>query len=86
MVATAIGGVAYVFIYPLLSGERKVEQRRANVARAEPPPHGGARRSRAASRSKRRSRTRRQAKKPKNSASAVKIAQAGLSLVETISS
>jgi tight adherence protein B len=34
MVATAIGGVAYVFIYPLLSGERKVEQRRANVARA----------------------------------------------------
>jgi tight adherence protein B len=36
MVATAIGGVAYVFIYPLLSGERKVEQRRANVTRAEP--------------------------------------------------
>src|SRR5205085_10679519 len=35
MVATAIGGVAYVFIYPLLSGERKVQQRRANVARAE---------------------------------------------------
>ena len=24
MVTTAIGGVAYVFIYPLLSGERKV--------------------------------------------------------------
>ena len=36
MVATAIGGVAYVFIYPLLSGERKVEQRRASVTRAEP--------------------------------------------------
>jgi len=36
MVATAIGGVAYVFIYPLLSGERKVEQRRANVTRSEP--------------------------------------------------
>jgi tight adherence protein B len=36
MVATAIGGVAYVFLYPLLSGERKVEQRRANVTRAEP--------------------------------------------------
>src|SRR5215213_2684649 len=36
MVATAIGGVAYVFIYPLLSGERKVEQRRASVTRSEP--------------------------------------------------
>ena len=36
MVATAIGGVAYVFIYPLLSGERKVEQRRANASRSEP--------------------------------------------------
>ena len=36
MVATAIGGVAYVFIYPLLSGERKAEQRRASVTRAEP--------------------------------------------------
>jgi len=36
MVATAIGGVAWVFIYPLLSGERKAEQRRAGVARTEP--------------------------------------------------
>ena len=36
MVTTAIGGVAWVFIYPLLSGERKAEQRRANVARSEP--------------------------------------------------
>jgi len=36
MVATAIGGVAYVFIYPFLSGERKVEQRFASVARPEP--------------------------------------------------
>jgi len=36
MVATAIGGVAYVFIYPLLSGERKAEQRLATATRAEP--------------------------------------------------
>jgi tight adherence protein B len=36
MVTTAIGGVAWVFIYPLLSGERKAEQRRANVSRTEP--------------------------------------------------
>jgi tight adherence protein B len=36
MVALAIGGVAWVFIYPILSGERKAERRRASVARAEP--------------------------------------------------
>src|SRR5690606_13716309 len=30
------GGVAYVFLYPILSGERKAEQRVASVARAEP--------------------------------------------------
>ena len=32
LVAIAIGGVAYVFIYPVLSGERKAEQRIRNVA------------------------------------------------------
>ena len=42
MVATAIGGVAWVFIYPLLSGERKVEQRRASVTRAEPAARAAA--------------------------------------------
>jgi tight adherence protein B len=36
MVAVAIGGVAWVFVYPILSGERKAEQRMASVARAEP--------------------------------------------------
>jgi tight adherence protein B len=36
MVTTAVGGVAWVFLYPLLSGERKIEQRRASVTRAEP--------------------------------------------------
>jgi tight adherence protein B len=33
LVAVAIGGVVYVFIYPLLSGERKIEQRVQSVAR-----------------------------------------------------
>lgn len=33
-VALAVGGVAWVFLYPLLSGEKKAEQRRAGVARA----------------------------------------------------
>jgi tight adherence protein B len=36
LAATAIGGLAWVFIYPLLSGERKAEARRASVSRAEP--------------------------------------------------
>jgi tight adherence protein B len=35
--ATAgIGGIAWVFLYPLLSGERKAQSRRASVAKAEP--------------------------------------------------
>ncbi|HUN97609.1 MAG TPA: type II secretion system F family protein [Bradyrhizobium sp.] len=36
LAATAIGGVAWVFLYPLLSGERKAEARRASIARSEP--------------------------------------------------
>jgi tight adherence protein B len=34
--ATTIGGLAWVFLYPLLSGEKKAEQRRASVSRSEP--------------------------------------------------
>jgi tight adherence protein B len=36
LVAVAIGGVAWVFIYPFLSGERHAEKRMASVARSEP--------------------------------------------------
>jgi tight adherence protein B len=36
LAATAIGGLAWVFLYPLLSGEKKVEARRASVSKAEP--------------------------------------------------
>jgi tight adherence protein B len=36
LAAAAIGGLAWVFIYPLLSGEKKAEGRRAAVAKAEP--------------------------------------------------
>jgi tight adherence protein B len=49
LVAVAIGGVVYVFIYPLLSGERKAEQRMQSVAKTEPL----ARVSRAAQKSRR---------------------------------
>jgi tight adherence protein B len=82
MVATAIGGVAYVFIYPLISGERKAEQRLASATRAEPV-------ARAASRTQQKSRREQveetlkeldvKARKPKNLPLPVRIAQAGLS-------
>ncbi|HEX4042058.1 MAG TPA: type II secretion system F family protein [Xanthobacteraceae bacterium] len=36
LVAVAIGGVIWVFVYPYLSGEKKAERRMASVARAEP--------------------------------------------------
>ena len=36
LAATAIGGVAWVFVYPLLSGEKQAETRRASVAKPEP--------------------------------------------------
>ena len=56
LAATAIGGVAWVFIYPLLSGERKAESRRASVAKSEPAAAPAPTRAsgRAASRSRRR--------------------------------
>jgi tight adherence protein B len=36
LAATAIGGLAWVFIYPSLSGEKKAENRRASIAKPEP--------------------------------------------------
>jgi tight adherence protein B len=46
----AVGGLAWVFVLPILSGERRMEQRKAIVARNEPP---AARISRATQRSRR---------------------------------
>jgi tight adherence protein B len=36
LVAVAIGGVAWVFVYPILSGENHTARRMASVSRAEP--------------------------------------------------
>jgi tight adherence protein B len=36
LATAAIGGLGWVFLYPLLSGEKKAENRRASVAKAEP--------------------------------------------------
>ena len=45
LVAVAIGGVAWVFLYPILSGERNAERRMASLARSQPiatrPTRGG---------------------------------------------
>ena len=36
MASVAVGGLAWVFLYPQLSGEKKAEERRSSVARSEP--------------------------------------------------
>jgi tight adherence protein B len=36
LVAIAVGGVAWVFVYPILSGENQAARRMASVSRAEP--------------------------------------------------
>lgn len=36
LAAFAVGGLLWVFVYPILSGERKTEKRLASVARTEP--------------------------------------------------
>jgi len=35
LASVAVGGLAWVFVYPILSGERKAEQRMASVARTD---------------------------------------------------
>ena len=55
LAATAIGGVAWVFIYPMLSGEKQAEARRALGRQARSRRHGATKPRtsvRAASRSK----------------------------------
>jgi tight adherence protein B len=36
LAATAIGGLAWVFLYPILSGQNKAESRRASIAKSVP--------------------------------------------------
>ena len=42
LVSVAIGGVAWVFIYPTLSGERKAEKRKESVTASAPAVRAGA--------------------------------------------
>jgi tight adherence protein B len=83
--ALGAGGLVWVFVYPILSGERHVERRQASVVRSEP-----ATRAQAAARAG--VKTRREQlettlkefeerrKKTKNPPLSVRISQAGLSL------
>ena len=36
LTSVAVGGLVYVFVFPILSGERKAEKRVASVAKSEP--------------------------------------------------
>ena len=40
--AAAVGGVLWVFVYPILSGEQKAENRLASVARPDPAARAAA--------------------------------------------
>ncbi len=43
LVTVAIGGIGWVFVYPILSGEQRSEKRRESVARSEPVARVGPR-------------------------------------------
>jgi tight adherence protein B len=79
--AVAIGGVAWVFLYPMLSGQRNADQRRAAFAKSEPV----ARRNDRAQRSRRQQvedslkEVEERTQKAKKVALTTRIAQAGLS-------
>src|ERR1051326_8050755 len=81
LVALAIGGVAWVFVYPIRSGEGKPERRKASIARSEPM----ARPTRATQKSRREQvegtlkELEQRQKKAKRAPLAVRISQAGLS-------
>ncbi len=80
LVFVAIGGIAWVFIYPLLSGERQVEKRRANASRSAPAQR--VTRNVQKSRREQVEETLKEldvkARKPKNPPLSMRIAQAGL--------
>jgi tight adherence protein B len=80
LVSVAIGGVVYVFLYPTLSGEKKVEQRMQSVARTEPMTRAarGPQKSRRDSVEATLKELDERHKKSKSAPLSVRIAQAGL--------
>ena len=81
LATVAMGGVLWVFVYPIISGQRKTEQRMATVARTEPV---AARASRGVQKSRRDTvestlkEIEQRHKKEKSAPISVRIAQAGL--------
>jgi tight adherence protein B len=77
------GGILWVFVYPILSGERKAEKRKALVARPEPASRAQASRVNLKSRREQVESTLKEiearTRKNKSVALAVRISQAGLS-------
>jgi tight adherence protein B len=80
LAAIAVGGIAYVFLYPVLSGERKTEKRVASVAKAEPAARAirGQQRSRRDVVESTLKEFEERHKKTKNPSLSVRIAQSGL--------
>jgi tight adherence protein B len=82
LVALAAGGVIWVFVYPILSGERKAEKRQESVTRAEPARVAAARGSPKVRREQVEDTLKEleaRQKKAKNVPLIVRISQAGLS-------
>jgi tight adherence protein B len=79
--SVAVGGLAWVFLYPILSGERKAEQRMATVARTEPARavRGGHQKSRRDVIENTLKEFDERQKKNKRPALTIRLAQAGLS-------
>jgi tight adherence protein B len=80
--SVTIGGLAWVFLYPLLSGEKKVEQRRAAFSRSESAPRGEERslRSRRAQVEESMKEVEQRLKQNQKVSLSVRIARAGLSI------
>lgn len=81
LTTVTVGGLAWVFIYPLLSGEKQAEQRRASFARNEPVTSGDERiqRSRRAQVEQSMKELEQRLAKEQKPTIATRIAQAGLS-------
>jgi tight adherence protein B len=82
LVALAAGGVIWVFVYPILSGERKAEQRQESVVRSEPVARAVASRGPKVRRDQLEDTLKElevRQKKQKNLPLAMRISQAGLS-------
>jgi tight adherence protein B len=79
----AAGGLVWVFVYPLLSGERRADQRRASIARSQPVVAATSGRTAPKVRREQVEETLKEAesrrKKAKSPPLSVRIAQAGLS-------